>query len=334
MFGKFTNRYMKAVFYFVLFTVLSVPFVANAADDNKTVQINFFVDDDKDSVVRAMGVKFKDLVAKQIGDKIQVNIHGLGDRDLFEEMRVGNTQMIAPKLSRLKRYSRRLQVFELPFIFYSGKAARNFLDGEWGTRLLTSLNSKGVNAHGYIHQGMKHLTSDVAILTPSDASGKAMGIFYSNTSKQYFENIGSEIVSLNDTEENSALSNNRVNITENNWGRIYNQKLYNHHQYVLESNHTYTGNVLITSKDIWKKIPKKLVPVLEKVIQESIQYGNDYAKKRNDTYRQAVLNTGNNTVHELAARDRYLWIEEASNIWSLYEDEIGSQLIDAAASHR
>ncbi|MGH1543197.1 MAG: TRAP transporter substrate-binding protein DctP [Arenicella sp.] len=333
MFERFINQYRKTFWCCVLLTALSVPLRASA-DSNSPVLINFFVDDDKDSVVRAMGNRFKELVAKQIGAKVQVNIHGLGDRDLFEEMRVGNTQMIAPKLSRLKRYSRRLQVFELPFIFYSEKAARNFLDGEWGKRLLISLKNKGVNAHGYIHQGMKHLTSDVEILTPNDASGKAMGIFYSNTSKQYFENIGSEIVSLNDTEENSALSNNRVNITENNWGRVYNQKLYGQHEYVLESNHTYTGNVLITSKDIWEEMPAQLVPVLEKIIKESIEYGNDYARKRNERYRQAVVNTGSNTVHELAARDRYLWIEAASYIWSLYEDEIGSQLIDAAASHR
>ncbi len=161
-----------------------------------------------------------------------------------------------------------------------------------------------------------------------------MGVFYSNTSKEYFENIGSKIISLNDTEENSALSNNRVNITENNWGRIYNKKLYGQHEYVLESNHTYTGNVLITSQDLWGKIPAELVQVLEDLIRESIEYGNDYARKRNNRYRQAIVNTGGNTVHELAARDRYLWIEAASYIWSQYEDEIGAQLIDAAASHR
>ncbi len=81
-------------------------------------------------------------------------------------------------------------------------------------------------------------------------------------------------------------------------------------------------------------MPAQLVPVLEEIIKESIEYGNDYARKRNERYRQAVVNTGSNTVHELAARDRYLWIEAASYIWSLYEDEIGSQLIDAVASHR
>jgi len=334
MLRKIINDSSKAIFCFILVVAFSVPMVTNAAD-SRPVRINFFVDDDKDSVVRAMAARLKELVAKQIGAaSIQIKVESLGDRDLFEEMRVGNAQMIAPKLSRLKRYTRRLQVFELPFIFYSEKAANNFLDGDWGKRLLSLLKNKGVNAHGYIHQGMKHLTSDVEIVTPPDAENKAMGIFYSNTSKQYFENIGSEIVSLNDTEENSALSNDRVNITENNWGRIYNQKLYTQHQYILESNHTYTGNVLISSEDIWTKIPKKLIPTFEKIIQESIDYGNDYARKRNNAYRQAILNTGNSTIHELAVRDRYLWIEAASRVWSLYENEIGAQLIDAAASHR
>ena len=338
---KIMNMDIKKVSYFLLCTVSSAFVSANAAGADKslpvknTIEINFLVDEDKNSVVRATALKFKEIMSKQVsGNQIRVNVESLGDRDLFEEMRVGNAQMIAPKLSRLKRYSKRLQVFELPFIFYSGRAARNFLDGEWGDRLLYSLKQQNVNAHGYIHQGMKHLTSDAPISLPEDASDKAMGIFHSNTSKQYFEDIGSEIVALNDTEENSALSNGRVNITENNWSRIYNQKIYNGHKYVLESNHTYTGNVLISSKGLLDQMPAKLIPIVEKAIKESIEYGNEYATNKINSYRKIVLNNGNNTVQELAARDRYLWIEEANKIWSLYEDDIGLQLINAAASHR
>jgi len=331
---KLTNQYTKSLCFVLFYLVLSAPLVANAAVRNaKPVQINFFVDDDKDSVVKAIGIKFQELVKKKIGNNVvQVKLHSLGDRDLFEEMRVGNTQMIAPKLSRLKRYSKRLQVFELPFIFYSEKAASNFLDGEWGERLLILLKRQGVNAHGYVHQGMKHMTSDNAIVLPSDAVNKSIGIFNSNTSKQYFKQVGLNIVPINDIEQAAALTNNSINITESNWKRIYNQSLYKQHRYILESNHTYTGNVVITSNDIWAKIPAKVTPVLEKIIQESIEYGNNYSRKRNDAYRQAISNTG--TISELAARDRYLWIEAASQIWALYEDDIGSQLIAAAASHR
>ncbi len=336
-----TNKYINYASYCLLCASIIASVSVSAAEKSQslpvknTVEIKFLVDDDKNSVVRATALKFKELISKQVSaNHMKVVVESLGDRDLFEEMRVGNAQMIAPKLSRLKRYSKRLQVFELPFIFYSGKAARNFLDGEWGDRLLHSLKQQNVDAHGYIHQGMKHLTSDTPISLPEDASDKAMGIFYSNTSKQYFEDIGSEIVALNDIEENSALSNGRVNITENNWSRIYNQNIFNEHKYVLESNHTYTGNVLISSPGLLDQMPAKLLPIIEKAIKDSIEYGNEYASKKINSYRNIVLNSGSNIVQELAARDRYLWIEEANKIWSQYEDDIGLQLINAAASHR
>lgn len=336
---EFINR--MGLLSLTVLLLITTPTIATANNELKArankvpISLNFIVDDDPNSVVRATGVKLKELVATEIPESVlSVNIESLGDRDLFEEMRVGNAQIIAPKISRLKRYSKRLQVFELPFIFYSEKAAKNFLDGLWGQRLLQALNNLGVNAHGYIHQGMKHITSDFPIEIPDDATEKAMGIFFSNTSKQYFESVGSDIVSLNDTEENAAMSNNLVNMTENNWARIYHKKIYAQHRYVLESNHTYTGNVLITNQDIWDSLPKKYVAELKKAIQAAIEHGNQYADSKNRFYRSVVAGSDNTSVSELAARDRYLWIEAANKIWSRYEDDIGSQLIDAAASHR
>ena len=324
------NQYIKR-----FFSCFCLAFILIQTSHAETIQVNFFVDDDRNSVVRATGMKLKELVEKQIPSNVmQVRIESLGDRDLFEEVRVNNAQIIAPKVSRLKRYSKRLQVFELPFIFYSAKAAEDFLDGEWGNRLLRSLKQQGVNAHGYLHQGMKHITSDFSIEIPEDTAKKAMGIFFSNTSKQYFEGIGSQIISLNDTEESAALSNNRINMTENSWSRIYNKKIFDQHKFVLESNHTYTGNVLITHKNIWERLPKQYAQTFEKIIQESIRHGNQYSKEKINAYRKIIASSPNMTVRQLPARDRYLWIEKASKLWAIYENDIGSALIDAAASHR
>ena len=90
------------------------------------ITINFPVGTQQSSVVRVMALKLQELVAKEIGaDALQVNVVDR-KKDLFEEMIIGNAQMIAPKLSRFKRYLKRIQVFELPYMFYSGKAAEDF----------------------------------------------------------------------------------------------------------------------------------------------------------------------------------------------------------------
>ena len=120
--------------------------------------IKLLVDGGKSSVIVQTAYMLKELVSTRIlQDELKVEVKTLGDRDLFEELRTNQAQIIAPKISRLKRYIKRLQVFELTFIFYSDVAAENFLEGEWENRLLNLLNRLDVNAHGYIHKEVNHL---------------------------------------------------------------------------------------------------------------------------------------------------------------------------------
>ena len=82
---------------------------------------------------------------------------------------------------------------------------------------------------------------------------------------------------MNDTEENAALANNRINVTENNLDRIVSKRIYNNYKYILESNHTYTGNVLITSDFLWSNLDESYHSILNEIISDSIIFANEYA---------------------------------------------------------
>lgn len=325
----------KFTFITLLLLLLSLSFKADAAWDAESIVINFPVDNEKNSPVREMGEKFQELVDQRLGALIvEVKLYDVGERDLFDELKLENAQMIAPRLPDLKRYSKRMQVFELPFLFYSGRAAEDFLNGVWGQRLLKSLQIKGISAHGYIHRGMKHLTSHESVTKPEELASKTLAIYGSNTAEKHYQALGVKIVNLPKERADIALEGGLVDSTENNWENIFEQNLHQQQKYILESGHAYSGNVLITTNKIWEGLPTELQPVLRQILDESIQYTNKYVKKLNESYKQEVLKNNETIIKELSVGERYVWIEAVRDVWSSYEDEIGTELINAAASHR
>ena len=181
---------------------------------------------------------------------------------------------------------------------------------------------------------MRHITSDERIIYLSHFNKKSIAIFHSNIAKEYYKSLEAKVASLSFGVVQAAISSNRINITENNWEDIYEQKLYESHKYILETNHAYSGNVPVMDEMVVKQMSADVKTIFENLVKQSIWYSNDFIRERNNQYRRIILQNNKNVMHELSASERYSWIETAREIWPLYENEIGSQLIDEAASHR
>ena len=65
--------------------------------------------------------KFRDLVAERLGGKVVVEVFPnsqlFGDNKVLEAMLLGDVQLAAPSLSKFGRYTKSLQLFDLPFLF-------------------------------------------------------------------------------------------------------------------------------------------------------------------------------------------------------------------------
>ncbi len=77
-----------------------------------------------------MANKFKELVAERLGDKVVVEVFPnsqlFGDNKVLEAMLLGDVQMAAPALSKFNKYTKSLQIFDLPFLFKDMAAVESF----------------------------------------------------------------------------------------------------------------------------------------------------------------------------------------------------------------
>ena len=286
-----------------------------------------------------MAGKFRDLVRQRIGDErvvvtIYPNSELFGDSKVLDAMLKGDVEIAAPSLSKLKKYSKRFQVVDLPFVFANPVAAEKFLQSKYGDRLLNTLKSKGFHGLGYLNNGMRQLSSNKRMLLPDDINGLKFRYSGSNIAQAWLESV--EVVAMDEpfSKVYELLETKQIDGQMNVWSNIYSKKFHEHQAFIVESNHSYLGYAIITSNEFWKELPDDLKVLLEKAMHDAIEYGNEIAAEKVLSDRQAIVDSGLSEVYKLTTDQRQAWTEAVLPIWEQFEDEIGSELIQAAASQR
>ncbi len=246
----------------------------------------------------------------------------------------GQVEIAAPSLSKLKKYSSRYQVFDLPFIFSSPVSAEKFIQGEYGERLLNTLRAKGFQGLGYLNNGMRQISSNKRMESPEDLTGLKFRYSGSNVAKKWMSNVGAQPLRISFSKVYNALASKEIDGQVNTWSNILSKKFHEQQEYILESNHSYIGYVILTSRTFWNSLPEQDQAQLKQALRAAIDYGNRIAGDKAITDRQAIIDSGQAVVYKLSVDQRQLWTEAMLPVWENFEDEIGTTLIQAAASQR
>ena len=136
-------------------------------------------------------IKFKELVDERLAGKVEVqvfpNAQLFGDNKVLEALLLGDVQLAAPALSKFKKYTKQLQVFDLPFLFTGIEQVDRFNQTEQGQALLSSIEGKGLIGLGYLHNGMKQLSASKPVRVPDDADGLKFRIMTSDVLAAQFQ---------------------------------------------------------------------------------------------------------------------------------------------------
>ena len=203
-----------------------------------------------------MAMRFKELVEERLDGKVTVSVFPnsqlFGDNKVLEAMLLGDVQMAAPSLSKFQKYTKQLQVFDLPFLFKDMEAVNKFQQSATGQELLTSLEKRGLVGLGYLHNGMKQLSAGEPMRTPEDAAGKKFRIMTSDVLQAQFEAVDAVPLKKPFSEVFTLLQTQAIDGQENTWSNIYSKKFHEVQPYITESNHGLLDYMVVTSAEFWK----------------------------------------------------------------------------------
>jgi len=281
-----------------------------------------------------MALKFKELAEERLAGKVEVKVFPnsqlFGDNKVLEAMLLGDVQMAAPSLSKFQKYTKKLQVFDLPFLFRDMDAVERFQNGPEGQKLLGSLQKKGLVGLGYLHNGLKQLSASAPLKVPADASGKKFRIMTSDVLQAQFEAVDAVPLKKPFSEVFTLLQTKAIDGQENTWSNIYSKKFFEVQPYITESNHGVLDYLIVTSAEFWMGLDDDLRTEIQAALNEAIAHGNQIAADKAKADKQAIIDSKRSEIVNLTDAEREQWVEAMKPVWKKFEGQIGADVISAA----
>lgn len=317
-----------------ILTALFCLVAAAPAFANKPIVIKFSHVVAENTPKGQMANKFKALVEERLAGKVEVKVYPnsqlFGDKKVLQAMLLGDVQMAAPSLSKFKKYTKTLQLFDLPFLFRDMAAVDRFQQSPAGQEMLSSLSKKGLLGLGYLHNGMKQLSASKILRVPADAHGLKFRIMSSDVLAAQFQAIGAAPLKKPFSEVFTLLQTRAIDGQENTWSNIYSKKFFEVQPYITETDHGVLDYMVVTSDEFWKGLPEDIRTVVKKSLDEAIALGNKVANEKAISDKQKIADSGRSEIITLTDAERNLWVEAMKPVWKQFESQIGKDLIDAA----
>jgi C4-dicarboxylate-binding protein DctP len=254
-----------------------------------------------------------------------------GDSKELEALLLGDVQLLAPSLSKFGSYTKKLGVFDLPFIFKDMDAGMRFTNSKVGKDLLNSMEKVGFVGLGYWMSGMKYFSANKPLLVPSDAKGLKFRVQTSDVAKAMIAAMGASPQPMAFAEVYGALQTGVVDGQENTWSNIYTKKFFEVQDGVTETNHQMLAYLFMTSKEFLDSLKPDVRATFMKIADEVTQEANNSVKAAEAQNREAILKAGGK-IRTLNADQRKAWVDAMKPVWKQFENEIGKDIIDAAAN--
>jgi len=281
-----------------------------------------------------MATKFKELVAERLAGKVEVEIYPngqlFGDNKVLEALLLGDVQLASPSLSKFKKYTKKLQVFDLPFLFNDMAAAERFQSGEVGQSLLKSVESKGLIGLGYMHNGMKQMSASKPLHVPADAKGLKFRIMSSDVLSAQFKAVGATPLKKPYSEVFTLLQTKAIDGQENTWSNIRSKKFYEVQDNITSSDHGLLDYMVVTSAEFWNGLDADLRTEIKKALDEAVALGNKVAAEKSLSDKQAIIDSKRTNVIELSKAERQQWADAMKPVWKEFEDIVGKDVLAAA----
>ncbi len=330
MFKKITSLFTAITF----FAVTSFGFSASAQTPI-VVKLSHVVAENTPKGLASL--KFKELAEKKLPGKVQVQVFPssqlFGDAKELEALLLNDVQIINPSLSKFDRYTKKISVFDLPFLFKDAKAAASFQKSKEGQALLKSMEDKGLIGLAYWHNGMKHFSTNKDFRVPADVKGLKFRIQPSDVYESFIKSIGGSAQKMAFAEVYQGLQTGVVDGQENTFSNIYSQKFHEVQKTIVETNHGILDYMVVVNAKWWNSLPADIKKGLSEAMAEATIYNNQIGQQKNDEAKKLIVDSGKAKVVKLTDAQLAEWKKAVAPVYSQFEKDIGADLIKAAQRH-
>lgn len=251
---------------------------------------------------------------------------GGDERKMLESVQLQTVGMTVVNGAVISNFTKKADVFNLPFIFRDVNHLFAALDGEPGKIIASELEQKGFKVVAWYANPDRHLfTTKKQILKLEDMKGMKIRVTQSPVSIETFKTLGALPTPMAFGELYSGLQMDVVDGAENDWFGIRGMKFYE-----VAKNITLTGHFMVACPVVVNKAwYEKLPAATRKAFDESAAIGQkamrDYMINETAKIKKEVEAKGAKVV-PVADIDK--WREASKQVYPKFYDTIGKDLIE------
>jgi len=275
--------------------------------------------------------EFEKIVESKLPGKYDVQVYAnaqLGDDvRATEAVRMGTLEMVATSASPLTGLVPEFNVFDLPFIVTSEKAADAIYDGPIGAKLAALLEPKGIKLLSYYENGFRQLTNSVReVKSPADLKGLKIRTMQNPIHLAAWRALGSNPTPMPFSEVFTAMQQKTIDGQENPIPTIYLSKFYEVQKYVTLTGHVYGPHILLINKKMFDSFPAEDQKIILEAAQASAKFQRETNRKMNRDFI-AELKKAGMVVTELTPEQLKAFQEAVKPVYDEWIPKIGKDLV-------
>jgi tripartite ATP-independent transporter DctP family solute receptor len=245
--------------------------------------------------------KFGELVEQKSGGKIKVRLFPSGqlggDLQTVSSLQGGTLDITVLNAGLLVGQVKEFGLFDLPFLFESGKEADAVVDGPFGQKLAATLPAKNLVSLGYWELGFRNVTNSRRPISKlEDIAGLKVRVVQSPLYIDLFNTLGANAVPLPFPELYTALEQKTVDGQENPVTLINTSKFYEVQKHLTLTRHTYNPQIVIFSKRVWDRLDAEEKKLIEDAAAEARTFQRQFSRDQETKALETVKAAGMQVV--------------------------------------
>lgn len=272
----------------------------------------------------------KALNAKTDG-KVEMQIFPNGalggdERKVLESVQLQTIGMTVVNGAVISNFTKKADVFNLPFIFRDIKHLFAAMDGEPGKIIAAELDKKGFRVVAWYANPDRHLfTTKKQVLKLEDLKGMKIRVTQSPVSIETFKVLGALPTPMAFGELYSGLQQEVVDGAENDWFGIRGMKFYEVAKYITLTGHFMVACPVVVNKAWYEKLPAATRIAFDESAAIGQKAMRDYMVNETASIQKEVEAKGGK-VAKLSDIEK--WRDATRAVYPVFYDTIGKDLID------
>lgn len=276
----------------------------------------------------------KQQIEKQLGDKVEVDLHQSGtlfsQKTEVQGLQLGSAHFISPTVGIYSPLAPKLNALLLPFLLSTPQQIDKAMkDPLIKKEILGQLENKNIKPVAIWINGPRNIgyRGDKEVKVPADMKGMKIRVQSAKIFVESMKAFGANPISMSWGEVPTALQQGVIDAAEPTPNAWVGSKLYEMVSHITDNGYVYSFYIVSTNKKWWDGLPGDIRAGLQKALDAATQWNWSNGQKVNDKANEKIKAAGVKIV-KISDQQRAKWVQASKPVWKkLGNDLVGDKVM-------